>query len=71
LKGAALNVTTIEPLPQDSPLWTLENVLLSPHNMDKTETFMLEATEFFVQEQLPRFVRGLPLLNPVDPQAGY
>ena len=71
LKGAALDVTTIEPLPQDSPLWKLNNVLLSPHNMDMTTTFMLESTEFFVQEQLPRFIRGLPLLNPVDVKTGY
>ena len=71
LKGAALDVTTIEPLPNDSPLWTLPNVLLSPHNMDMTTTFMKEATEFYRTEQLPRFVRGIPLLNPVNVQDGY
>ena len=32
IKGAALDVFETEPLPQDSPLWTLDNVLLSPHN---------------------------------------
>ncbi len=41
------------------------------HNMDKTKTFMHESTEFFVNEQLPRFVRGQELLNPVDKAAGY
>jgi hypothetical protein len=46
-------------------------VLLSPHNMDKTATFMHESTEFFVREQLPWFVQGRELLNPVDPKAGY
>lgn len=71
LKGAGLDVTTIEPLPKDSPLWKLENVLLSPHNMDMTETFMKESTEFFVQENLPRYLHGMELLNPVDPAAGY
>jgi phosphoglycerate dehydrogenase-like enzyme len=71
LKGAALDVTTIEPLPPTSPLWTLQNVLLSPHNMDMTATFMFESTEFFVQQQLPRFIRGLPILNPVDVKKGY
>jgi phosphoglycerate dehydrogenase-like enzyme len=37
LKGAALDVFTEEPLPQDSPLWALDNVLLSPHNMVRTK----------------------------------
>ena len=41
------------------------------HNMDQTDTFMLEATDFFISENLNRYIRGLPLLNPVDPIAGY
>jgi hypothetical protein len=41
------------------------------HNMDQTATFMQEATEFFVQENLARFLRGEELLNPVDRVAGY
>lgn len=71
LKGAGLDVFTQEPLGEDSELWTLENVLLSPHNMDMTDTFMLESTQFFVRENLPRFLRGHTLLNPVDKKAGY
>lgn len=71
LKGAALDVFETEPLPTSSELWELPNVLISPHNMDQTDTFMHEATEFFVEENLPRFVRGEPLLNPVDSAAGY
>lgn len=71
LKGAALDVFSTEPLPADHELWDIENVLISPHNMDKTETFMKEATEFFVNEQLPRFILGDTLLNHVDPIHGY
>ncbi|KAL9178244.1 hypothetical protein ACHAXT_001788 [Thalassiosira profunda] len=95
LRGAALDVFSIEPvsldcagicarivvchcsppfaakLPSDNPLWEMENVLISPHNMDKTATFMHEATEFFVQENLPRFMLGDTLLNPVDGSLGY
>eukprot|EP00533_Pseudo-nitzschia_delicatissima_P008403 CAMPEP_0116087168 /NCGR_PEP_ID=MMETSP0327-20121206/5227_1 /TAXON_ID=44447 /ORGANISM="Pseudo-nitzschia delicatissima, Strain B596" /LENGTH=365 /DNA_ID=CAMNT_0003578233 /DNA_START=244 /DNA_END=1341 /DNA_ORIENTATION=- len=71
LKGAGLDVFTQEPLEEESELWTLDNVLLSPHNMDATETFMLESTQFFVRENLPRFLRGQTLLNPVDKKAGY
>lgn len=71
LRGAALDVFVEEPLPSTSPLWDLPNVLLSPHNMDQTATFMHEACEFFVYENLPRFICGEPLLNPVDKQLGY
>ena len=39
--------------------------------MDATETFMEEATDFFIDENLPRFLRGETLLNPVDAVAGY
>lgn len=71
LKGAALDVFKNEPLPNESELWNLPNVLLSPHNMDQTATFMHEATEFFLKENLPRFICGEDLLNPVDPTLGY
>jgi phosphoglycerate dehydrogenase-like enzyme len=71
LKGAALDVFTQEPLPKDHPMWDLENLLISPHNMDQTSTFMHEATEFFVHENLPRFICGEELLNPVDIELGY
>mmetsp|Transcript_14448 Transcript_14448/g.34835 ORF Transcript_14448/g.34835 Transcript_14448/m.34835 type:complete len:454 (-) Transcript_14448:500-1861(-) len=71
LRGAALDVFATEPLPADHELWDIENVLISPHNMDKTATFMHEATEFFVNENLPRFILGDTLLNPVDATRGY
>jgi phosphoglycerate dehydrogenase-like enzyme len=71
LKGAALDVTTIEPLPVSSELWGLDNVLLSPHNMDQTDTFQMEATDFFLKVNLPRFACGETLMNPVDKAAGY
>lgn len=71
IRGAGLDVMTVEPLPKDSPLWKLDNVLLSPHNMDMTLSFMKESTQFFIDENLPRFVRGQELLNPVDLKAGY
>jgi phosphoglycerate dehydrogenase-like enzyme len=71
LKGAALDVFAEEPLPQKSDLWELDNVLISPHNMDQTSTFMHEACEFFVNENLPRFICEEELLNPVDKVLGY
>jgi len=71
LRGAALDVFAEEPLPATNELWDLENVLISPHNMDQTTTFMHEATEFFVFENLPRFICGKDLLNPVNASLGY
>lgn len=73
IKGAALDVFTVEPLPQDSALWRLDNVLLSPHNMDMTETFTREAAEFFVEELVEgRWVKGLPIeVNLVRKEKGY
>ena len=71
LKGAALDVFSEEPLPESHELWNLPNVLLSPHNMDQTATFMHEATEFFVYENLPRYMCGTTLINPVDKILGY
>lgn len=71
LRGAGLDVVATEPLPKDSPLWGLDNVLLTPHNMDMTTTFMHESTEWFVSQNLPRFVRQMELQNKVDPAAGY
>lgn len=71
LKGAALDVFAVEPLPETSELWDLDNVLISPHNMDQTATFMHDATEFFLRENLPRFICGEELLNPVNPMLGY
>lgn len=71
LKGAALDVFVEEPLSQESIWWDTPNVLISPHNMDQTATFMHEATEFFLRENLPRFLCGEDLLNPVDPVLGY
>jgi phosphoglycerate dehydrogenase-like enzyme len=71
LKGASFDVLANEPLPEDNPLWDCENVLITPHNMDKTATFMHEATEFFVNENLPRFICGEDLMNHVDVEQGY
>mmetsp|Transcript_67937 Transcript_67937/g.162219 ORF Transcript_67937/g.162219 Transcript_67937/m.162219 type:complete len:405 (+) Transcript_67937:52-1266(+) len=71
LRGAALDVFRTEPLPQDSPIWTLENVLLSPHNADLTGSFLHEAVEHFAQQGVPAFLAGLPLPNQVDPSVGY
>ena len=72
LNGTGLDVFATEPLPLDSEVWKLDNVLLgvSPHNMYQQEILQDEA-DFFVDENLPRFLRDEELLNPVDKGAGY
>ncbi|KAK9866561.1 hypothetical protein WJX84_010448 [Apatococcus fuscideae] len=70
IRGAALDVTATEPLPEDSQLWDLENVLLSPHCADRTKTFQYEAVEQWVQ-QVNRFVKHQDLMNVVDKTQGY
>src|SRR6185437_287708 len=68
--GAALDVFEEEPLAQSSPLWDMENVLISFHTADHTKDWLRDAAEFFV-EQFGRWQRGEPLKNLVDKQAGY
>ena len=70
IKGAVLDVFETEPLPKESPLWHLENVLLSPHTADHTPTWLVDASQHFL-ENLGRFRRGEPLVNLVDKRAGY
>lgn len=41
IRGAALDVTEVEPNPPESPLYALPNVLLSPHTADRTTTFQV------------------------------
>lgn len=70
IRGAALDVFEIEPLPADDPLWQLDNVLLSPHSADQTADSHERAMAFFV-ENLARFRRGESLENVVDKGEGY
>ena len=70
IRGAALDVFETEPLPPDHLLWSLENVLISPHCADHTADAHERAMRFFI-ENLARFRRGEPLENVVDKRAGY
>lgn len=70
IRGAALDVFETEPLPRESPLWRLPNVLLSPHCADHVPGWVDEAMRVFLR-QLERFRRGEPLRDVVDKAAGY
>ena len=70
IKGAGLDVFATEPLPHDSPLWKLDNVLMSPHSADWTDTFQHEAVQQFVTFA-EQYLAGQELPNQPDKQAGY
>lgn len=68
--GAALDVFHREPLPADSPLWRLDNVILTPHIAGITPKYDERAGALFA-ENLRRHIAGEPLLNRVDFARGY
>jgi phosphoglycerate dehydrogenase-like enzyme len=70
IAGAGLDAHGVEPLPPDSPFWTLPNVIITPHNGATTEKTAQRGRDI-VAENLRRFVHGEPLLNVVDKVAGY
>ena len=70
IAGAALDVFHREPLPSSSPLWHLDNVILTPHLTGGMEDYMARATTIFC-ENLARYLAGEPLRNVYDPGRGY
>ncbi|MFB3812751.1 MAG: D-2-hydroxyacid dehydrogenase [Terriglobales bacterium] len=68
--GAALDVFEREPLPADSPLWELPNVLITPHSAGFTER-MWERHYALYSGELRRFLNDEPLLHLVDKAGGY
>ncbi len=65
LGGAALDVFATEPLPEDSPLWTTPNVLVSPHSASTSDRENGRLTELFC-DNLRRFLAGEPMRNVLD-----
>ena len=70
LGGAAIDVFTTEPLPPDSPFWSLPNVIVTPHTSG-FRTGHFDAVIDLFAENLKRFERGAELLNVVDLKRGY
>ncbi len=70
LGGAALDVTDPEPLPTDSPLWDLPNVLISPHSASTLANENEVIVELFL-DNLQRRRDGRPLRNLYHPDRGY
>ncbi len=70
IAGAGLDVFATEPLPVDSRLWELPNVIFSPHIAGNFEGYNIRATELFCNN-LRRYLDGKRLLNVVDKNKGY
>lgn len=70
IAGAGLDVTDPEPLPAEHPLWTLDNVIITPHFSGGRPGYMERVTEIFV-ENLRRYRAGEPLTNVVNLREGY
>ncbi len=70
IAGAALDVFEREPLPADSPLWGLENLLITPHTAGLTDKLWQRHYELF-SDNLRRYQSGQPLRFVVDKRKGY
>ena len=70
IAGAGLDVFEKEPLPQNSELWTLPNVIITPHVAGLMPDYNARAMEVFC-ENLRRYLAGQPLLNVIDRTRGY
>jgi phosphoglycerate dehydrogenase-like enzyme len=70
IAGAGLDVFATEPLPPESELWDLPNLLFSPHVSGDMENYIGQATEVFCKN-LKRYLEGKKLFNVVDKQLGY
>ncbi|HZO90128.1 MAG TPA: D-2-hydroxyacid dehydrogenase [Chthonomonadaceae bacterium] len=70
LAGAGLDVFEEEPLPAESPLWRMENVIITPHVAGITPHYFARAAALFA-DNLKRYLHGLPLQNLYDPARGY
>jgi len=70
LYGAGLDVTDPEPLPADSPLWAMSNVIITPH-VSAASADSMKRVAAIAAENLRRYVDGGRLLNIVNMKAGY
>lgn len=72
LWGAATDVYAVEPLPADSRMWQVKNLLMTPHTSGQfslPET--LERIVRLMAENLGNYIAGRPIVNLVDPSTGY
>lgn len=70
IAGAVLDVTDPEPLPDDHPLWVLDNCLITPH-VGNTPAMGLPLIADRVRENVARWIANEPLVGPIDVELGY
>ncbi|PDQ21673.1 hydroxyacid dehydrogenase [Mesorhizobium sanjuanii] len=70
IKGAALDVFATEPLPGDHPVWSHENVAVTPHCAAVYDGWDIKSVRMFA-DNLKRYRGGAPLENVVSPERGY
>lgn len=70
IAGAAFDVFAKEPLPPESELWDIPNLIITPHLAGNTIPYMDRATELF-QDNLRRYLAGEPMINVLDKSLGY
>lgn len=71
IAGAALDVTEIEPLPAESPLWAMPNVIITPHNSGRTIFHKKRALDLFLANWAHFSQTGQPQINVVNRELGY
>ncbi|MEA5628047.1 D-2-hydroxyacid dehydrogenase [Nostoc sp. UHCC 0251] len=70
IAGAGLDTVATEPLPPESPLWSLSNAFITPHCSAMSPRLKKRIAQLFI-DNLKRYQTGQPLRNVVDKQAGY
>ena len=71
LSGAALDVFEVEPLPEESPLWGMENVIISAHTTDVVPDLINDAQTDLFCENLRRYLAGEKMINVLDKRLMY
>ena len=70
IQGAGIDVCQTEPLPANSPLWDVPNLVITPHSAGYSPERRNRLVEFF-SKNLRRYLAGETLMNIVDPETGY
>jgi len=70
IRGAGLDVTDPEPLPEDNPLRHMDNVVITPH-IGGPSDYNRQRSFDLIKENIERFVKGEPLCNIINKRLGY